>query len=68
VTAGIQAAVARGFRTPEGIRGFVQRIFVLGAAYYEQPAVRDWIGELRLTEEERLAEADARATHPSRAD
>ena len=61
VLAGIEAAIARGFRTPDGIRGFVRRIFVLGIAYYEHPAVRDWIGELGLTEEERLAVVDARA-------
>lgn len=61
VTAGIQAAIDRGFRTPEGIRGFVSRLFVLGTTYYEHVAVRDWIGELSLSEEERLAVVDARS-------
>jgi len=61
VLAGIEAAIVRGFRTPDGIREFVRRIFVLGVGYYEHPAVRDWIGELGLTEEERLAVVDARA-------
>jgi hypothetical protein len=61
VLAGIEAAIGRGFRTPDGIRGFVRRIFVLGIAYYQHAAVRDWIGELGLSEQERLAVVDAHA-------
>jgi predicted component of type VI protein secretion system len=61
VVAGMAAAIARGFRTPAGIRGFVRRLFVLGTAYYEHAAVRDWIDEFGLSEEERLAFVDAHA-------
>jgi len=61
VVAGVEAAIARGFRTPDGIRGFVRRLFVLGTAYYQHVAVRDWIGESSLAEEERLAIVDAHA-------
>lgn len=61
VLAGIEAAIVRGFHTPDGIREFVRRIFVLGTGYYEHVAVRDWIGELGLSEAERLAVVDAHA-------
>jgi hypothetical protein len=69
VTSGIQAAIDRGFRSLSGIRGFVIRRFEFQPDYYERPAVRDWICDLGLTEDERLAAVDARAgelTHPDR--
>ncbi|GGZ04705.1 hypothetical protein ACFFTM_03035 [Pseudoduganella plicata] len=61
VLAGIASAMACGFQTPEGIRGFVRRLFVLGTGYYRHAAVRDWISEPGLTETERLAVIDAHA-------
>jgi len=61
VLGGIEAAIGFGFLTPDGIRGFVRRLFVLGSAYYEHAAVRDWIGEFGLSEEARLAVVDAHA-------
>ena len=61
VLSGMEAAVAYGFHTPEGIRGFVLRIFALGTAYYEHVTIRDWIGETGLTEEARLEVVDAYA-------
>lgn len=61
VYAGIDAAIARGFITPDGISQFVRRLFYLGTAYYEHPAVRDWMFELRLSEARRLEIVDLHA-------
>lgn len=61
VYAGIDAAIARGFITPDGISEFVRRLFYLGTAYYEHPAVRDWMFELRLSEARRLQIVDLHA-------
>ena len=68
VTSGIQAAIDRGFRSLVWIRGFVLRRFVFQPDYYDQPAVRDWICDLGLSEDERLAAADARAGELARSD